>query len=694
MKLGARVLIALLLTGIVPLTAAGVFAYTETKRELLEGSAATLEALRNSNKEQVENYFRERSKNLETLAASGSVAQSLAAFDGVWKLGREAPAYQEAEQTWGKELKMEVSRYGFANAYLLNENGDVVYQTKPQADFGTNLYSGPYSGTPLGQTVKQAAKGLSLELSDVSRYEPSGGVPAVFMAAPIFDHGTVIGQLAAEVSLEYVSRQLNRREGLGDTGKIYLIGADKLMRTELGNGQETMLRQKVETPIAEQALSSGSTAGTAQAVDYRGEEVLVAYDRVQVGKLNWAILAEMDMTEIMAGPNQIRNAIVAFNGIVLVLVAAIAWGAAAGLRRSFAGMLSIAGQIGRGDFTAPFPAKLLKRSDELGELARSLLAMREQLHDILRQVRQAAASVTESVREIHGNTAEIASSSEQITRVVEDVSTSADRQVDKMGHTLHLAEALTASVNSVTSHVEQVTLSSREMKGDAEAGRQAVEAVIASMEEIDRAVTATTQTVHRLEQRSRDISQIIAVITEIARQTNLLALNAGIEAARAGEHGKGFAVVAGEVRKLAEGTNAAAQQIVAMINEIQRSTAAIVEQMDDGTRTVAEGRRTAGQSDEMFRRIEQNIRRVSAEMEGVSQAFARMAPDAQQVVAVAQEVSAASREAAAGVQGISAAVEEQNAAMELIVASADQLAVLAERLSSSLTAFRLDDIKE
>ncbi|MCG6199632.1 methyl-accepting chemotaxis protein, partial [Anoxybacillus sp. LAT_38] len=148
------------------------------------------------------------------------------------------------------------------------------------------------------------------------------------------------------------------------------------------------------------------------------------------------------------------------------------------------------------------------------------------------------------------------------------------------------------------------TLSSREMKGDAEAGRQAVEAVIASMEEIDRAVTATTQTVHRLEQRSRDISQIIAVITEIARQTNLLALNAGIEAARAGEHGKGFAVVAGEVRKLAEGTNAAAQQIVAMINEIQRSTAAIVEQMDDGTRTVAEGRRTAGQSDEMFRRIE------------------------------------------------------------------------------------------
>ncbi|QQE75452.1 methyl-accepting chemotaxis protein [Brevibacillus composti] len=692
MKLGARMLIALLLAGILPLTAAGVFSYSQTKRELLEGSAATLEALRNSNKEQVENFFRERSKNLETLAASGAVIEAVPVFDTVWQEGVQSSAYQEVEQDKGKELKMEVARYGFANAYLLNEKGDVIFQTKQQDDFGTNLMNGPESGSVLGQTVQKAAKGLSLELSDVSRYGPSGNIPALFMSVPIFDRGTVIGQLAAEVPLDYISRQLNRREGLGTTGKVYLIGQDKLMRTELENagGESTLLQVKVDTEIADQVLFSNQTAATVQSTDWRGEEVLVSYDQVKVGKLTWAILAEMDMSEIMAGPNKILNGILVFNGIVLILIVIVASATAAWLRRSFASMLQVARRIGQGDFTCAVPPALLKRKDELGEMARSLFAMRDQLNDILLQVQNASYSVTESVKEIHGNTGEIASSSQQIVEVVDQVATSADRQVDQLGHTVYLAENLTKAVTGVNGNVEQVAISSREMRSHAEEGREAIEAVVKSMDRIQGAVEATTQVIHALEQRSREISQITGAITDIASQTNLLALNASIEAARAGEHGRGFAVVAGEVRKLAEGSNAAAQQIVAMINDVQISITAAVEKMEEGRRTVTDGSITARKSGALFQQIEDNIRRVSLEMEGVREAFAKIAPDAQQVVSFAQEVSAASAEAAAGVQSISAAVEEQSAAMEMIAASADQLTALAGHLRESLAAFRLD----
>lgn len=117
MKLGARVLIVLLVASIVPLTAAGVFAYQETKQELLNGSAAKLEALRISNKEQVENYLRERTKNVDTLAASGTVISAVSVFSELWQGGRESAAYKEAELSYAKELKMEVARYGFSNAF-------------------------------------------------------------------------------------------------------------------------------------------------------------------------------------------------------------------------------------------------------------------------------------------------------------------------------------------------------------------------------------------------------------------------------------------------------------------------------------------------------------------------------------------------------------------------------------------------
>ncbi|MED4781528.1 methyl-accepting chemotaxis protein [Brevibacillus choshinensis] len=691
MKLGARVLIVLLLAGIVPLTAAGVFAYNESKRELLSSSKATLEALRNSQKEQVENYFRERSRNLDTLAASSTVVTALSEFRGVWEQGRESPAYQEVELTRTKELKMEVARYGFANAYLLNDKGEVIYQSKPQKDLGTSLLQGLYADSVLGQTVQKAFKGQSTEMSDLSLYEPSGSVPGVFIATPIFENGYIIGQLAVEVTLDYISRQLNQREGLGNTGKIYLVGPDKLMRSQLGEGQETLLKQQVDTPIVDQVLLTQQFKGTTESIDYRGQQVLVSFDQVKVGKKTWAILAEMNMTEILNGPNRIMKAMLIFNGVVLVVIVGISLYTANWLRRSFRGMLKVAGQIGEGDFATPVPQWLLKRKDELGDLARSLLSMRDQLLGILLQVRQASASVSEAVKEIHGNTSEIASSSQQIVQVVDQVAASADNQMDKMGQTLQLAVDLTNDVTGVTENVEQVSLSSQEMKRHTDAGRQAVTAVIDSMEEINRSVESATGVIHELEKRSQDISRIISVISEIARQTNLLALNAAIEAARAGEHGKGFAVVAGEVRKLSEGTNEAALQIARMIGDVQKDTTAAVARMAEGSETTAHGLKTARQSGEMFQRIEQNILRVTQEMESVRQAFNRMAPDARQVVAVAEEVSSASAEAAAGVQSISAAVEEQSAAMELIVHSADQLAVLAEELRGSLATFVLTE---
>lgn len=690
MKIGTRLLLILLLVGTLPLTAAGFFAYTQSKQELLKSSEQTLEALRNSRKEQVENYFSERSKNLDSIAGSSSVIQLFFAFEQVWRKGKNDPAYQELEVQVGKEIKMMQTRYGFTNFYVVNEFGDIIFQAKPQDDFGTNLLTGKYKDSPFGQVVSKVTKSQSTEITDVTRYEPSGNNPVIFMSSPIFEQGRIIGQLVAEVSLDYVSRLLDRREGLGETGKVYLIGQDKLFRSELfvSDGTETLLTQKLETGLADTALANQEGA-TLQTQDFRGVDTLVSYSQIKVGNLKWAIFAEMDIAEIMAAPNKIRNTALLFNAIVFVIVALIASITARGLRKPMQRMVQVTEQIGAGDLTVQLEQTYLSRKDEIGDMARAFKQMQSSLTEILGQVKEAAVSLNQSTQEINGNATDVSSSTEHIANIVIEVVGAADHQVNRMEHTLTLAERLSNGIQVVASNAEQVAHSAAEMQKNALSGRQAMEGIIGQMQEIHGSVQESSNVISKLDGLSHQISHMIQAITQIANQTNLLALNAAIEAARAGEHGKGFAVVAGEVRKLSEGTNEAAQNIIQIVSEIQKGTQQAVEQMQKGSQRVEHGLQTARQSGDMFHQIERTIDQVTRDIEGVSTEVSKMNPSALEVVRFAEEVSASSTQASSGMQSISAAIEEQSASMNMIATSTEQLAGLACELEKSLERFTI-----
>jgi methyl-accepting chemotaxis protein len=195
--------------------------------------------------------------------------------------------------------------------------------------------------------------------------------------------------------------------------------------------------------------------------------------------------------------------------------------------------------------------------------------------------------------------------------------------------------------------------------------------------------------VRGLGEHSKQIGQVVAIITGIADQTNLLALNAAIEAARAGESGRGFAVVADEVRKLAEGSARAAAEIGKLIKQIQVETARAVHNMEHSAAELDRGREVTARAGASLEEILRVVRQVDDMAKEIYSLTRQQASGSDQVVRAVEEIAAVAEETAAGTQEASASTQEQTASMQEMAAAAQELADLAETMKGLVSRFQL-----
>lgn len=338
---------------------------------------------------------------------------------------------------------------------------------------------------------------------------------------------------------------------------------------------------------------------------------------------------------------QILSLIAMLLGLLLGLFLAVT--ITRGVSRPIGAGVALLKEISAGDLRKEVPETLRQRQDEIGVLARALHEMSLAFRSQLREISEVSTS--------------LGASAGQISASVTQVTSSAQESAAAVTETVATVEEVKQTAQITTEKARDVAENAQQGLRTAQTGQQTTETLAQGMQRINEQMTSIAETIMKLSDQTQAIGEITASVDDIAEQSNLLAVNAAVEAARAGEAGRGFAVVAQEIRSLAEQSKQSTRKVRAILNDIQKATAAAVMATEQGGKAVDQGLREAREAtaaiqtlNKTFTESVQSAAQIAAAnkeqllgMDQVSQAMVNIKEAGNQNVAAMRQLEAAAR---------------------------------------------------
>jgi methyl-accepting chemotaxis protein len=419
--------------------------------------------------------------------------------------------------------------------------------------------------------------------------------------------GQTLGVAGADLSLQTITDTINALNFNG-LGYAFLISGDGKV---LVHPDKTLVTQYLKDIYPQDTPPISSAFSEIQA---NGKTRIVTFTPVKgLGNVNWSIGLSVDKEKAFAALNTFRTSAVIATVIAVISIIALLGLLIRLLLQPLHVMTRAMQNIaeGEGDLTRRLD---VTSNDEFGTLGSAFNDFVERIHTSMREVSSATAQVNEvALRVVSASNSSMLNSDEQASRT-----NSVAAAINELG----------AAAQEIARNAAQASQQASDARGLATEGQQVVERSISSMQQLSQMLGTSSGHIESLNGKTVNIGQILEVITSISQQTNLLALNAAIEAARAGEAGRGFAVVADEVRNLAHRTQESAQQVQAMIEELQVSARASVSTMDESQRHSEDSVEIANLAGERLVSVTERI----GEIDGMNQSVATATEEQTSVV--------------------------------------------------------------
>ncbi|MEB9502456.1 methyl-accepting chemotaxis protein [Bacillus anthracis] len=341
-------------------------------------------------------------------------------------------------------------------------------------------------------------------------------------------------------------------------------------------------------------------------------------------------------------------------------------------------------RVGEGDLNI----KLEERSDDIGIINSYFNNTIEKFKGIIDKVKQTAEQVSSSSQELSVSTKENSMAVQEIVSSMVELRAGAQLQETSVPHYLGIVYEVEDKMEEITNAAKQMEKVSEGIEHHSVKGNGVTKQAINQMNIIQNAVQDLSSIIYSLEVRSKEISDIVTVITSISNQTNSLALHATIEASRAEETGEGFAVVADEVRKLAEQMEASAKDIANLIGETQAGTEEAVVSIRKASKEVESGMKLVEMNGAFFEEISKSAQSVTNQVRVVSSNSSDILQNSQNIVRVVNELSLIANTYTNSSSNVEESMKEQEMSVQDIAELASSLSWLSQELQELIGEFK------